>query len=66
MNKETIVQNTITEKLTSLIDDMSTNEFLEEVGNKIFDETSEEYTHEELKEMLGKPIHKLLVRLVVE
>jgi hypothetical protein len=63
MKNNEIVNDIISEKVMSLVEEMSTNEFLDEVGDKIFKETGNELSYDELKDILNQPIGKLLMKL---
>ena len=55
-----IIRMEFTQKLTQLIEEFNTNEFVEEIGDKIHQETGLELTNEEIKEEIGKVFLPLL------
>ena len=64
MNKTNqIINQKVTDKLVELIRSFSTNEFVEEVGDKIFEETGENIETEDLKLIIGKQLTPIMVNL---
>ena len=53
------VQQTLNQKFENLIEEISSNEFVTEVGDKIFEETGKNLDDEQVKRMIGE----MLVRL---
>jgi hypothetical protein len=55
-----IIDQKILDKLVLLVEDLSTNEFVEEIGDEIFDKTGEEVDN--LKEIIGERLTPILIR----
>ena len=74
MNKKTkekvlsVIQNVIIEKITELVEGMSDNEFVEEVGSRVYDEigydVNEKDEVEELTELIGERVLPLLNKIL--
>jgi len=68
MNKvNRIIDEKILNKLEQLVNELSTNEFVEEIGDEIFEETGEEVDN--LKEIIGERLTPMLInfsRLVLK
>jgi hypothetical protein len=60
---ETIVTNIINDKLSQFIDQFTEQEFLDEVGDKIFDETQQNLDKEELKFIVQNKLIPLLYKV---
>ena len=61
MNKvNRIIDEKILNKLEQLVNELSTNEFVEEIGDEIFEETGEEVDN--LKEIIGERLTPLLIK----
>ena len=54
-----IIDQKILDKLVQLVEDLSTNEFVEEIGDEIFDKTGEEVDN--LKEIIGERLTPILI-----
>jgi len=63
MKKEVVVMNVISRKLTDLVEDLSTNEFVEQVGDEIFRELGEELSHDEIKVVTREKVLSLIVKI---
>lgn len=70
MNKEKVlevVNDVITERITSLIEEMSTNEFVEMISDMVHDQTGIEFEteedQEELKGIIGSRVIPLLHKM---
>jgi len=48
------VQNVLNEKFQNLLEEISSNEFVTEVGDKIFEETGKSIDDEQVKMMIGE------------
>jgi hypothetical protein len=55
------VQNVLNEKFENLLEEFTTNEFVTEVGDKIFEETGKTFDDEEVKEMIGETLFSHLL-----
>ena len=74
MNKKTkekvlsVIQNVIIEKITELVEGMSDNEFVEEVGSRVYDEigydVNEKDEVDELTELIGERVLPLLNKIL--
>lgn len=74
MNKKTkekvlsVIQNVIIEKITELVEGMSDNEFVDEVGSRVYDEigydVNEKDEVEELTELIGERVLPLLNKIL--
>jgi hypothetical protein len=53
----------ITEKLTTLLEEMSQNEFIEMVGDRIHKETGVNLDSDEVSELVGDKMTPLLMRI---
>jgi hypothetical protein len=61
MNKvNQIIDVKIFDKLEQLVNELSTNEFVEEISDEIFEETGEEVDN--LKEVIGERLTPLLIK----
>jgi hypothetical protein len=61
MNKvNQIIDVKIFDKLEQLVNELSTNEFVEEISDEIFEETGEEVDN--LKEIIGERLTPLLIK----
>lgn len=49
-----IIFSTILTKMSGTLEELSSNEFVEEVNDIIFKETGKEYEHDEMKDMIGE------------
>lgn len=69
-NKETtqeIISNEINERLSQLIEEMSTNEFIDLICDKVYTETGIDYTDEQREEItsqIGEQVFPLLMKLM--
>ena len=69
-NKETtqeIISNEINERLTQLIEEMSTNEFIDLICDKVYTETGIDYTDEQREEItsqIGEQVFPLLMKIM--
>jgi hypothetical protein len=54
-----IIDEKILNKLEQLVNELSTNEFVEEIGDEIFDTTGEEIDN--LKEIIGERLTPMLI-----
>jgi len=61
--KETIVTDIINNKISQFIDQFTEQEFLEEVSDKIFEETHENLDEEEVKFIIHNQLIPLLYKL---
>ena len=59
-----IVKDLISERLTQFVEELSTNEFRDEVGDTIYNETGEELTIDELNDVIFQSIHPLMMKIV--
>ena len=74
MNKKTkekvlsVIQNVIIEKITELVEGMSDNEFVEEVGERVYNElkydVNEKDEVDELTELIGERVLPLLHKIM--
>ena len=74
MNKKTkekvlsVIQNVIIEKITELVEGMSDNEFVDEVGSRVYDEigydVNEKDEVDELTELIGERVLPLLHKIL--
>jgi hypothetical protein len=55
-----IIDLKILDKLEQLVEDLSTNEFINEVGDEIFEKSGEEVDN--LKEIIGERLTPILMR----
>jgi hypothetical protein len=55
-----IIDQKILDKLEQLVEDLSTNEFIDEVGDEIFEKSGEEVDN--LKEIIGERLTPILMR----
>ena len=55
-----IIDQKILDKLEQLVEDLSTNEFVDEVGDEIFEKSGEEVDN--LKEIIGERLTPILMR----
>jgi hypothetical protein len=60
---ETIVTTIINDKLSQFVDQFTTQEFLEEVSDKIFEETHQNLDQEEVKFIIHNQLIPLLYKL---
>ena len=58
-----IVQQTLNEKFEQLIEEISSNEFVTEVGDKIFEETGKNLDDEQVKRMIGEMLVPQLLQM---
>jgi hypothetical protein len=72
MNKEIvngIISDVISDKLTQVMEDMSTNEFVDTICDKIYEETGfdveDDEKREEVFEMIGDKVLPLVQMLVI-
>ena len=63
MEKNKIVNELISNRLTELVEELSTNEFREQVGDTIFEKTGEGLDDDELDELINNSIQPLLLKL---
>ena len=72
MKKETlnsIITNEITDRLTQVVEEMSTNEFVDMIVEKYFVETNQNVDEDEVREMIGDkvlPLYQRLSEYIVE
>ena len=57
------VQNILNQKFENLIEEVSTNEFVTEVGDKIFEETGKSFDDEQVKQMIGEMLVPQLLNI---
>ena len=57
------VQNILNQKFENLIEEISTNEFVTEVGDKIFEETGKSFDDEQVKQMIGEMLVPQLLNI---
>lgn len=57
------VQNILNQKFENLIEEISTNEFVTEVGDKIFEETGKSIDDEQVKMMIGEMLVPQLLQM---
>lgn len=57
------VQNILNEKIQNLIEEITTNEFVTEVGDKIFEETGKDIDDEQVKQMIGEMLVPQLLNI---
>lgn len=55
-----IVKVVLTEKLSLLMEELQTNEFVEMIGDRIHEETDIELNHEQVKRIVGDVLIPLL------
>ena len=55
-----IVKVVLTEKLSMLMEELQTNEFVDMIGDRIHDETGIELNHEQVKRIVGDVLIPLL------
>jgi hypothetical protein len=58
-----IVQETLNQKFENLIEEISSNEFVTEVGDKIFEETGKSFDDEQVKVMIGEMLVPQLLQM---
>jgi hypothetical protein len=58
-----IVQETLNQKFENLIEEISSNEFITEVGDKIFEETGKSFDDEQVKVMIGEMLVPQLLQM---
>jgi hypothetical protein len=58
-----IVQETLNQKFENLIEEISSNEFITEVGDKIFEETGKTFDDEQVKMMIGEMLVPQLLNI---
>ena len=63
MEKNKIVDELISNRLTELVEELSTNEFRDQVGDTIFESTGEGLDDDELDELINNSIQPLLLKL---
>ena len=62
-----IISNEINERLSQLIEEMSTNDFVDMICDKVFTETGVDYTDEEREEvqsLCGEQVFPLLLKIM--
>ena len=62
-----IISNEINDRLTQLIEEMSTNEFIDLICDKVYTETGIDYTDEQREEItsqIGEQVFPLLMKLM--
>ena len=62
-----IISNEINERLSQLIEEMSTNEFIDLICDKVYTETGIDYTDEQREEItsqIGEQVFPLLMKLM--
>lgn len=62
-----IISDEINERLTQLIEEMSTNEFVDMICDKVYTETGIDYTDEQREEItsqIGEQVFPLLMKLM--
>ena len=57
------VQNVLNQKFQNLIEEISTNEFVTQVGDKIFEETGKSFDDEQVKQMIGEMLVPQLLNI---
>jgi chaperonin cofactor prefoldin len=57
------VQETLNQKFENLIEEISSNEFITEVGDKIFEETGKTFDDEQVKRMIGEMLVPQLLQM---
>lgn len=63
MKKEIVVMNLISRKLSNLIEELSTNEFIEEVGDEIYVQTGNSLSPDDVKDLVGSKVIPLLEKI---
>jgi len=58
-----IVQETLNQKFENLLEEISSNEFITEVGDKIFEETGKSFDDEQVKVMIGEMLVPQLLQM---
>jgi len=62
-----IISNEINERLSQLIEEMSTNEFVDLICDKVYTETGVDYTdeqREEIQSQIGEQVFPLLLKIM--
>ena len=62
-----IISNEINDRLTQLIEEMSTNEFIDLICDKVYTETGIDYTDEQREEItsqIGEQVFPLLIKIM--
>lgn len=57
------VQETLNQKFENLLEEISSNEFVTEVGDKIFEETGKTFDDEQVKRMIGEMLVPQLLQM---
>jgi hypothetical protein len=57
------VQNILNQKFENLLEEITTNEFVTEVGDKIFEETGKSFDDEQVKVMIGEMLVPQLLNI---
>ena len=57
------VQNVLNQKFQNLLEEITTNEFVTEVGDKIFEETGKTFDDEQVKQMIGEMLVPQLLNI---
>lgn len=63
MKKEIVVMNLISRKLSELVEELSTNEFIQEVGDEIYVQTGEDLHSKDVKDLVGSKVIPLLEKI---
>ena len=64
MERNKIVDELISDRLTELVEELSTNEFRDQVGDTIFERTGESLDEDELDDLINNSVQPLLVKIV--
>jgi predicted transcriptional regulator len=64
MENNKIVTELISDRLTELVEELSTNEFREQVGDTIFERTGKNLDEDELNDVIFNSIQPLLLKVV--
>jgi hypothetical protein len=64
MENNKIVTELISDRLTELVEGLSTNEFREQVGDTIFERTGKSFDDDELDDIIFNSLQPLLLKIV--
>jgi hypothetical protein len=59
-----IVKELISDRLTEMVEELSTNEFRDQVGDTIFEKTGESLDTDELEDIIFQSVHPLMMKVV--
>ena len=57
------VQNILNQKFENLIEEISSNEFVTEVGDRIYEETGKSFDDEQVKQIIGEMLVPQLLNI---